>query len=215
MSTCIRISPPSLVLLCASIIVAILLLILLTLYVIVPAIVRSTIAKAQLNFRSVSIEQIEIDRFRLRAELELTRTGAISATILPPLAITVDDVGTVINNQSIEISGGSSSSTVVPIDSPFVISDIRAFQNFSRALIFEEYVVWNLQAKAKIRPIGSFMLSYSNIPFDKQVTINALYGLPNVSIESINFNRSDERQILTDIVIRMVNPSVFSIDVGK
>ena len=85
------------------------------LYGVVPVIVRSTIAKAQLAFRSVNIEQIEKDRFRLRGELELSQTGSLPGTILAPLVITVDDVGAITYNQPISITGDSSRPTVVSI----------------------------------------------------------------------------------------------------
>lgn len=206
--------------LCISLWVLIVLLLLLcalllTVYVIVPAIVRSTIDKAEVGFRSVSIEEIQQDRFRLRAQLELSRTGSIPATIVPPLIIHVDNVGVVTLNESIAIKGDSSGTTVIPVDSPFVVSDPVAFGNFTRALVFDSSVVWHLKAEATIRPLTRHMMSYSNIPFNKQVTLDALHGLPNVSIDSIRLNRSDERQVLADISIRIVNPSVFSIDVGE
>jgi hypothetical protein len=188
---------------------------LIVLYVVVPAIVRSTIAKAQLGFRSISIEQIENDRFRLRAQLELSHTGSIPATILAPLIIHVDNVGTITNNDPIVITGNSSSPTVVPIDCPFVVTNLEAFHNFSRSLIFQSEVVWNLRAEATIRPISSHMMSYSKIPFNKQVTLGALNGLPNVSIDSISLNRSDAHRVLADLTIRITNPSLFSIDLGK
>jgi hypothetical protein len=201
---------------CALLVLLLLLLgLLLVLYVIVPAIVRSTIDKAQIGFRSVSIEQIQKDRFQLRAQLEISKTGSIPATIVAPLIINVDNVGVVTINESITIKGGSSSSTVVPIDSPFVVSDIAAFHNFTRALVFESRVVWHLQAEATIRPLTRHMLSYSKIPFNKQVTLDALHALPNVSINSIRLNRSNEQQVLADISIQIVNPSIFNIDVGK
>ena len=68
---------------------------------------------------------------------------------------------------------------------PFLVMSLPAFYNFSRSLIFEEQVQWHLKANATIRPLGRCMLSYSDIPFDKQVTLNALHSLPNVSIDSI------------------------------
>ncbi len=188
---------------------------LLVLYVVVPAIVRSTIDKAQLGFRSVSIENIENDRFRLRAELELSNTGSIPATILPPFIIHVNDVGRIINNEPIIITGNSSGKTVVPIDSSFIVSNVEAFNNFSRSLVFESNVVWQLKSEATIRPIGRFMPSYSNIPFNKVVTLGALNGLPNVSIGAISLSRSNAHRVIADLTIKITNPSVFSIDLGK
>jgi hypothetical protein len=185
------------------------------LYAVIPAIVRSTIAKAQLDFRSVSIEQIQTNSFRLRAELELSNTGSIPATILPPLIIHVDNIGTITNNEAIAITGGSANPTVIPIDAPFFITDLEAFNNFSHSLIFQPNVVWHLQAQATIRPLSSHMVSYSNIPFNKEVTLHALNGLTDVSIDSLSLSRSDNHRVLVDIVIKMKNPSVFSIDVGK
>ncbi|CAF1211633.1 unnamed protein product [Adineta ricciae] len=189
--------------------------VLLTLYVIIPIIVRATIDKAQVGFHSVNIEQVEKDRFRLRAQLELSRTGSISATIIGPLIINVDNVGIVTVNESISIKGGSSGTTVVPIDSPFMVTNITAFHNFTRSLVFDSRVVWHLKAEATIQPLTRHMLSYSNIPFNKDVTLNALNGLPNVTINSINLNRSTEHNVFADINIQIVNPSLFSIDVGR
>lgn len=184
------------------------------LYVIVPAVIRSTIDKAEMSFSSVSIEQIEEASFRLRAVLVLSKTGAISASIIAPLKINVNDVGEVVNSQTIKIDGGSNA-TIVPIDSPFSITNMLSFQNFSHSLIFEANVMWHLSATATVQPLGSFMPSYSSIPFIKNVTLTALNGLSNVTVESVNFNRSDDHQILTDIVINIYNPSVFSIDLGS
>jgi hypothetical protein len=185
------------------------------LYAVIPAIVRSAIGKANLGFRSVNIEQIENNGFRLRAELELSNTGSIPASIIPPLVIHVDDIGTVTNNEIVSITGGSGNSTIVPIDAPFIITNVDAFNNFSRSLIFQPKVVWHLKADATIRPISSHMMSYSNIPFNKDVTLNAFNGLRDVSIGSISLNRSDAQNIIVDIVIKIRNPSVFSIDLGK
>lgn len=188
---------------------------LLVLYVAVPSIVRSTIAKAQLKFRSVNIDQVQNDRFRLQAQLEISQTGVIPATILSPFVIHVDDVGTVTNAEPLRITGGSSGTSVVPIDAPFIVSNLPSFYNFSRSLIFQEQVQWHLKARATIRPLGRFMLSYSDIPFDKEVMLDALHALPNVSIDSISLDRSDQDHIITDLTIRIVNPSIFSIDLGN
>ena len=185
------------------------------LYAVVPTIIRSAIAKAKLDFHSVNIEQIQKDRFHLRAQLELSHTGSIPVTILPPLIINVDNVGTIISNESIVITGDSAASVFVPIDSPFIVSDLKAFHNFSRSLIFERNIVWHLKAEATIRPISSYMLSYSKIPINKEVTLNALNSLPNVSINSISLNRSDAHRIFADLVIKIMNPSKFNIDLGK
>ncbi|CAF3303197.1 unnamed protein product [Rotaria socialis] len=166
-------------------------------------------------FRWINIEQIENDRFHLRAQLELSHTGSIPATILSPLIINVNNVGIVVHHESISISGDAHASTVVLISAPFIVSDLKAFRNFSRSLIFESNVVWNLKAEATIRPILRHMISYSKIPFNKEVTLSALNGLSNVSIDSINLNRSDAHRILVDLVIKIVNPSVFSITLGQ
>ncbi|CAF1124481.1 unnamed protein product [Adineta steineri] len=204
------------IILCIAIaLLAILTGLLLVFYVIVPVIVRSTIDKAELSFRSINIEEIENDRFRLRAQLELSRTGSISATILSPLVINVDNVGIVRNEQSIIITGDADRSTIVPIDSPFVVSNLDAFHKFTRSLIFESQVIWHLTAKASIQPISSSMPVYFNIPFNKQVTLNALNGLQNVNIQSVSLRRSDRQHIFADIVIEIPNPSLFSIDLGE
>jgi hypothetical protein len=204
------------IILCIAIALLVFLLgVIIVLYAVVPAIVRSTISKAELSFRSVNIEDIQNDRFRLRAQLELSRTGSIAATILPPLVITVDSVGKVTNNEPIVITGDSSSPTVVPIDSPFVVSDLNAFHDFSRSLIFKPQVIWHLTAKESIQPISSIMPVYSNIPFNKEVKLDALNSLQNVNIKSVSLRRSDAQRIHVDIIIEIPNPSVFSIDLGK
>ncbi len=179
--------------------------IIIVLYAIVPAIVRSTI----------NIEEIGNDRFRLRAQLELSRTGSIPATILSPLIINVDNVGTVRNDQPIVIAGDADHSTIVPINSLFIVSNLEAFHSFSRSLIFESHVVWQLTAKASVQPISSAMPVYSNIPFNKKVTLNALNSLRNVEIKSISLRRSNAERIFADIIIEISNPSIFSIDLGK
>jgi hypothetical protein len=189
--------------------------IIIVLYAIVPAIVRSTIDKAQLAFKSINIEEIGNDRFRLRAQLELSRTGSIPATILSPLIINVDNVGTVRNDQPIVIAGDADHSTIVPINSLFIVSNLEAFHSFSRSLIFESHVVWQLTAKASVQPISSAMPVYSNIPFNKKVTLNALNSLRNVEIKSISLRRSNAERIFADIIIEISNPSIFSIDLGK
>ncbi|UJR16367.1 hypothetical protein I4U23_003270 [Adineta vaga] len=203
------------ILLCIAIALLIILLsIIIVLYVIVPAIVRSTIEKTELSFRSINIEDIKNDSFRLRAELELSRTGSIPATILSPLIINVDDVGVVRNEQSIKITGDGDQPTIIPIDSPFVVSNLGAFNNFTRSLIFESSVVWHLTAKASIQPISTVMPTYSNIPFNKKVTLNALNGLQNVSIKTVDLRRSTAKHIFVDIIIEIGNPSIFNIDLG-
>ncbi|CAF1121316.1 unnamed protein product [Rotaria sp. Silwood1] len=202
--------------LCIMIVLLILLLgILVVLYAVVPEIIRSLIAKAKLDFHSVNIEQIENDRFHLRAQLELSHTGSLPASILPPLIIHVDDVGIVVHNESISITGDAAGATIIPISSPFIVSDMKAFRNFSRSLIFEPNVVWHLKAKATIRPISRHMLSYSHIPFNKEVTLGALNRLPNVSIDSLSLIRSDAHRVLIDLIIKITNPSIFSIDLGQ
>jgi hypothetical protein len=183
----IRIPRYLFILLCIALVLLILLVgLVIVLYAIVPMIVRSTIDKAQLAFRSVNIEQMEKDRFRLRGELELSRTGSLPATILAPLVITVDDVGTMTYNQSISITGDSNRPTVISIDSTFIVSSLDAFHNFSRSLIFAENVTWHLKAEVTVRPLWRPMPSYSNIPFNKEVTFTALHGLSNVTITMAN-----------------------------
>jgi hypothetical protein len=204
------------ILLCTAIALLIILIaVVVLLYAIIPVILRSTIKKSNLGFRSVNIEQIGDNGFRLRADLELSNTGSIPAMILPPLVIHVDDVGVVTNNEQISIRGGSGNSTIIPIDAPFNITNMDAFNNFSRSLIFQPNVVWHLKSTATIRPISSHMLSYSNIPFNKEVTLKAFNGLRDVGIGSVNLNRSDAQNIIVDIVIKIKNPSVFGIDLGK
>jgi hypothetical protein len=76
-------------------------------------------------------------------------------------------------------------------------------------------VVWQLTAKASVQPISSAMPVYSNIPFNKKVTLNALNSLRNVEIKSISLRRSNAERIFADIIIEISNPSIFSIDLGK
>lgn len=185
------------------------------LYVVAPSIIRVIIAKARVDFRSITIEQIQNDRFHLRAQLELSNTGSIPATIVAPLIINVNDVGILTHNESICISGDTDAATVVLIDAPFIVSDFKKFRSFSRSLIFESNVVWNLNAEVTIRPILRHMISYSNIPFHKTVTLNALNGLPQVDIDSIVLARSNSQQIIADITIIITNPSIFTINLGK
>ena len=199
----------------ATVLLLILLGIIIVLYAIVPSIVRSTIAKAQISFRSVNIEQVEADRFRLRAQLELSRTGSIGAAILPPLIIDVNNVGVVTNREKISIAGDANRATVVPVDAPFIVSSLEAFHNFSRSLIFESRIVWHLTAKASVQPISRHMPVYSNIPFDKEVTLDGLNGLQKVGIKSVSLRRSDAKRIYVDILIDIANPSLFSVDVGR
>ena len=202
--------------LCVAIVLLLILLgVIIVLYAIVPVIVRSTIAKAQISFRTVSIQEVETDRFRLRAQLELSRTGSIGATILAPLSINVNDVGIVTNRQTISIAGDANRATVVPVDAPFIVSSLEAFENFSRSLIFESRVVWHLTAKASVQPISRHMPVYSGIPFDKEVTLDGLNGLQKVGIKSISLRRSDAKRIYADILINIANPSIFSVDVGR
>jgi hypothetical protein len=187
---------------------------LIVLYVVVPQIVRTAISNAQLGFRSVNIDKIQADSFRLQAQLELSHTGSIPATILSPFVIHVDNIGTLTSNEPITISGNSSGSAVVPIEAAFVVSDVEAFHNFSHSLIFERSVVWHLKAEATIRPISRHMISYSKIPFNKNVTLGALNGLPNVKFDTISLNRSDAQRVIADLTITITNPSVFSIELG-
>ncbi|CAM4755173.1 unnamed protein product [Rotaria magnacalcarata] len=194
---------------------ALLIGIIIVFYAIVPAIVKSTIEKAELSFRSVNIGDIGNNGFRLRAQLELSRTGSISAKILPPLIINVDNVGTVRNDDTISIVGDPNRPTIVPIDSPFSVSNLAAFHRFTRSLIFEPHVIWHLTAKASVQPISGVMPVYSNIPFNKKVKLNALNSLQNVKIKSINLRRSDKERIFADIVIEIPNPSLFNIDLGE
>ncbi|CAF0803975.1 unnamed protein product [Rotaria sordida] len=112
--------------------------------------------------------------------------------------------------KSISITGDAVDPTIVPINSPFIVSDMKAFRNFARSLIFEPNVVWHLKAEATVRPISRHMLSYSKIPFNKEVSLDALNRLPNVSIVSISLKRSDAYRVLIDLIIKITNPSIFS-----
>ncbi|UJR07385.1 hypothetical protein I4U23_011671 [Adineta vaga] len=203
------------ILLCIAICLLVILLgSIIVLYAIVPSIVRSSIEKAEVSFRSINIEDIKNDSFHLRAKLELSRTGSISATILSPLIINVDNFGVVKHGQSIKITGNGDQPSIVSIDSPFVISNLEAFNNFTRSLIFESSVIWYLTAKVSIQPISTVMPTYSNIPFNKKVTLNALHGLQNVSIKTVDLRRSTAKRIFVNIIIEIDNPSIFNIDLG-
>jgi hypothetical protein len=59
------------------------------------------------------------------------------------------------------------------------------------------------------------MISYSNIPFNKEVTLGAFDGLRDVTIGSIDLSRSNATHVIVDLIIKMRNPSIFGIDVGK
>ena len=202
------------IILCVVIVLLILLLTaVIVLYAIVPAIVRSTIAKAELGFRSVSIEDVRNDGFRLRAQLVLSNTGSIPATIVPPLVIHIDNVGTVTNNDPISIVG-SAAETLVSLDCPFVIDNMDAFTDFTHSLVFQPNVTWHLKAEATVRPVSSHMISYSNIPMNKDIRLDAFNGLRDVSIGALNLSRSDSQRIIIDTTIGIRNPSVFSIDLG-
>jgi hypothetical protein len=197
------------------ILIALLIGILIGFYAIIPVIIRSSIDKADLAFRSVTIDEIQDDRFRLRTELELSRIGSIPAKILAPLIIDVDKVGTVRHDTIIEIKGSGSQHIVVPVDSPFIISDRSGFENFARSLIFDENVIWHLTAEASVQPISRHMPVYSGIPFDKKVKLNGLNKLKQVNIQSISLLRSDAHHIYVDLVIEIFNPSLFNIALGK
>lgn len=197
------------------ILIALLIGILIGFYAIIPAIIRSTIDNAELAFRSVTIDEIQDDRFRLRTELELSRTGSIPAKILAPLIIDVDKLGTVRHDTIIDIKGGGSQPLVVPVDSPFIISNQSGFENFARSLIFDENVMWHLTAEASVQPISQHMPVYSGIPFDKKVKLRGLNKLQRVNIQSISLLRSDAHHIYVDLVIEIFNPSLFKIALGK
>lgn len=205
------------IILCIVLILLILLVAaIIVLYAVIPAIVRSTIDKAELNFGSLQIDQIQTKSFRLRADLIMKNTGSIPATIVPPLVITVNEnVGIVTNNDPISISGSSSNGTVVPLNSQFQIVDMDAFNNFTRGLVFNSNVSWHLQAQATIRPISSAFLSYSNITLDKHITLKAFDGLHNVSISGLSLTRSTATRIIIDTTITIQNPSLFSIELGR
>jgi len=202
------------IILCIAIVLLILLLVaIVALYAIIPAIVRSTIDKAQLGFNSVQIDQIQDRSFRLRAELVMTNTGSIPATIVPPLVIQVDDVGKVTNNDPIEITGNSAGS-VASMNCQFEIDDLDAFTRFTRELVFNSNVSWHLTAQATIRPISGSFLSYSNITLDKHIPLQAFDGLKNVSIGTISLERSNATHVIIDTSITIENPSLFSIELG-
>jgi hypothetical protein len=185
---------------------------LVTLYVIIPVVVRSIIHETELSFQSMTICEMEQDRFRLKAQLSLRKTHSIPATILAPLPIEVNTIGTLYNNESISIRGDPSD---LSMDGSFIVSNMDDFYAFTRTLIFNDQIEWNLKAKVTIRPLWKYMLSYTNIPFDKDINMTALHGLHQVSLEMIRFNRSNDHQLLIDLKININNPSIVTIDLGK
>jgi hypothetical protein len=56
---------------------------------------------------------------------------------------------------------------------------------------------------------------YSHIPFDKKLTLTAFNRLENVTIRSVHFDKSDAQTIRVDLIIDILNPSLFTIDLGR
>lgn len=185
-------------------------IIIITFYAIIPAIIRDSIRNAQISFRSINIDNMQSAKFHLSAESVLTNTGSISAIIISPITINVNNFGSITKEQSINVDG----TTTFQVDSSFFISDLQAYNNFARSFVFEGNVVCQLTATLSVQPLSKAMPVYSNIPFDKRVTFIALNGLRDINIQSVNFHRSSAQRVIVDLVIEIMNPSIFSINLG-
>ncbi|CAF1438102.1 unnamed protein product, partial [Didymodactylos carnosus] len=198
----------------------ILILSILIFYVIIPMVIKKTIGQANVSFKSILIDNVKSNYFHINSTLELTNTGSIS-TRIEPMVLTIQamdkdtskftTIGLIKSDIPIKTSGKSSISI---IDTQFSVTNIKAFNSFVRDLIFEQKVQWYLTAKANIQPISSSMPHYPDIPFEKQVTIQALNGLKDVQLKTFSLENSTEKQINLDLLIQIDNPSIFTMDLG-
>lgn len=183
-------------------------LILVTLFILIPVLAQSFLDKSTLTFLDVSITEPQNKSFLLHGVGFIDKKLPIPAYIVDTvlsfnyLNETVGNIS--IHNSKLQsVSGGST----LEITTNFEILNYTLFSEFSRDMIREELLIWNLKGLAYIKILG---MKYK-LKMDKDIKINGLNSFPNITMKSYDMTRSNATHIFLDITVDINNPSVISL----
>ena len=188
------------------------------LLVLTPIIVRFVVGQSELDFHDISISSPTTRGMHLYAN------GVISGTP-PGLNANIAEmrlfVSQVLADKSLSRLGymtmaplSVNGATKFVADSDFHITDPKAFDRFTHALIFDKSIQWHLQSEAAVTPsLGPFALpTYRNIPFEKSIVIPSCGGLKDVELLVFDMSRSTAQDVVLALQVRINNPSIFNIN---
>lgn len=189
---------------------------LIVLYAIVPIIIKNAMGGSQLQFTSITITNPQATSMDVLAIGMISGAGPISAKLgamtMYISELNPDGTTTLIGSitmPSMTVSGD----TQLVSQTTMNIMDMGAFNGFTKHMIFDDFIHWHLEASATVTPMfaGIPGPTYTNIPFSKDITLPGCAGLKDAQLVQFQLLGGTASGAASQINLRMVNPSIFSI----
>jgi Protein of unknown function (DUF3712) len=174
-----------------------------------PYLAENALSRASLEFQSVTLEDPHgISSFKMGAKASIHNPSFLSAKIAP-IVLTAWFQGNAIGTVTAPpLDVGAGETVPLDLDSEFVISDIDAFDEFSRAALHADQVEFSMTGAASVTSLG---FTFDGVAFDKTLQLGGCNGLPNVTLEVFDLSSSSRDSIDIDMMVRVVNPSRFNL----
>ncbi|KAI8098202.1 uncharacterized protein B0P05DRAFT_601352 [Gilbertella persicaria] len=206
-------------------VIVIIVVVLLILFVAFPKTAQSTlnhseikVNTAQITFEPPTDSGVQVvagadanTTFYMHMVTDLKNTGPFSADIEFSDNIQViynDTVLGAITLPNTHISGGRGSIDTV---TPFLITNVAAFSDFSRYMLANEKFTWTLNGKAKI----SALTRTATVDLKKDITLEGMNGFPQVRINSFQLpGDAMNGGILIQLGTILTSPSPIGVQLG-
>lgn len=116
------------------------------------------------------------------------------------------EIGSMAISQIPLIPNSQNNTTPLNFDSTLEIINQTIFSLFSREMINQAFVTWQLQGNVIVE-IPIFFNTKIEVSLKKDILIRGLDGLTNVKLYDVNFNKSTSKQVIINGLIDIINPS--------
>lgn len=181
-------------------------------YTVAPGIIKKVVNDATLSISALSLTKPENNQVAIALEGSFDRSAPVSAFVSSArfaLEFGGYTVGTfVLPEIAFTGSGGR---TPVSSSSVLEIANMTAFSHFSKAMIQQKSVVWQMRGKTTVSVPLLFGLKVS-IDLSKEITITGLDGLKSLTLEKVSFVNSNATDVILNANVMIRNPSIITID---
>lgn len=181
-------------------------------YTVAPSIIKSVVNDATLTISALSLTKPENNRVAIALEGSFDRSAPVSAYVSSARFDLDYDGYTVGSFLLPEIAfKGAGNKTPIKSASVLEIANMTAFSHFSKAMIQQKTVLWQMRGKTSVSVPLLFGLKVS-IDLSKQINITGLDGLKSLTLEKVSFENSNSTDVILNANVMIRNPSVITID---
>ncbi|KAK9764823.1 hypothetical protein K7432_007366 [Basidiobolus ranarum] len=184
---------------------------LIVLYGVVPWVAQSALNHSKIRFISTSITEPMPDSFMMRVSAILENVGRIPATS-QPTSVNIYYKDQHIGRADMPGMDISSDSGPFEIATKFIATNRTALGIFAADMIALPKITWVMRGNIDVVAKG---LHVQGLKLDKEVSLEGLNGVKNITLNSFNLPRDDPAGgIQVEAVSTLYNPSSISLDVG-